>query len=115
MRIFRALVGTAALFALTAPAAAASQADWDACKGGDPDRSIVACTRIVQDPSETANRLANAHYNRGIAYKDKGDLDRAIADFGEAIRLNPKHAIALSNQSAAYSVKGDNEHHRRTW
>jgi tetratricopeptide (TPR) repeat protein len=109
MRIFRVLVGTAVLLALTAPAMAASQADHDACKGDDPDRSIAACTRIIQDRGEAENRRANAHYNRAIAYRDKGDLDRAIADFTEAIRLNPQHAVALGNRGAAYSAKGDND------
>ena len=31
-----------------------------------------------------------AYYNRGIAYGNKGELDKAIADFTEAIRLDPK-------------------------
>src|SRR5262249_35076918 len=95
--------------AVTAPALAAGQVDWDACKGDDPDRSIAACTRIIQGRGETAQRLANAHYNRGVAYKDKGDLDRAIADFTEAIRLNPRHVMALGNRGAAYSAKDDND------
>src|SRR5262245_20773111 len=107
--LLRVLVGTVALLAVTAPALAAGQVDWDACKGDDPDRSIAACTRIIQGRGETAQRLANAHYNRGVAYKDKGDLDRAIADFTEAIRLNPRHVTALGNRGAAYSAKDDND------
>ena len=33
-----------------------------------------------------------AYYNRGRAHHAKVDVDRAIADFSEAIRLNPKVA-----------------------
>src|SRR5262249_20858369 len=106
--LLRVLVGTAALLAVTAPALAAGQVGWDDCKGDDPGRSIAACTRIIQGRGETAQRLANAHYNRGVAYKDKGALDRAIADFTEAIRLNPRHVMALGNRGAAYSAKDDN-------
>ena len=94
MRILSVLIGAAALFALAAPAAAASRADWDACKGDDPDRSIAACTRIIQGRSESAKDSAIAHHERALSYKSKGDFDRAIADLSEAIRLDPKYAEA---------------------
>jgi tetratricopeptide (TPR) repeat protein len=35
-----------------------------------------------------------AYYNRGFAYNDSGELDRAIADFTKAIELDPKFASA---------------------
>src|SRR5262249_31531335 len=92
MRTLRVLIGTAAWVILTAPAAAASRADWDACKGDDPDRSIAACTRIIQGRGETAKDSAIAHHQRGLSYRSKGDFDRAIADYSEAIRLDPKYA-----------------------
>jgi lipoprotein NlpI len=50
-----------------------------------------------------------AFYNRGYAYTDKGDNDRAIADFNEAIRIDPKSAAAFNNRGYAYSDKGDND------
>jgi hypothetical protein len=87
MRTLRVLIWTAALCAIIAPAAAASRADWDACESGDPDRVIACCTRIIQSPGATAKDTAIPHYNRGVAYKNKDDLDRSIADFAEAIRL----------------------------
>ena len=108
MRILSVLVATAALFAATAPAAAASRADWDACKGDDDlDRSIAACTRIIQGRGDTAKDSAIAHHERGLSYKSKGDFDRAIADFTEAIRLDPKYAEAYYIRGVAYGNKGD--------
>jgi tetratricopeptide (TPR) repeat protein len=94
MRILTLLIGAAALFAVAAPAAAASRADWDACNGDDPDQSIAACTRIIQGRGETAKDSAIAH-QRGLAYKSKGDFDRAIADFSESIRLEPDGLLGL--------------------
>ena len=42
-------------------------------------------------------------------YRDKGDIDRAIADFSEAIRLDPNDAMAFNNRGIAYSDKGDHD------
>lgn len=44
---------------------------------------------------------------RGVAYVAKGDLDHAIVDFDEAIRLNPKDEETISNRGNAYRTKGD--------
>jgi lipoprotein NlpI len=107
MRILILLIGTAALFAVAAPAAAASRADWDACKGDDPDRSIAACTRIIQGRGETAKDSAVAHHERGLSYKSKGNFDRAIADFSEAIRLDPNYAEVYYLRGVTYGNKGD--------
>ena len=94
MRILTLLIGAAALLSVIAPAVAASRADWDACKRDDPDRSIAACTRIIQGRGETAKDSAIAH-QRQLAYWNKGDFDRVIADFSEAIRLEPSGLLGL--------------------
>ena len=44
-----------------------------------------------------------------LAYRVKGENDRAIADYTEAIRLDPKNANAYSNRGYAYSDKGDTD------
>src|SRR5262249_49984855 len=37
----------------------------------------------------------------------KGDVDRAIADYDAAIRINPKYAFAYGNRGVAWRSKGD--------
>ena len=44
---------------------------------------------------------------RGVVYRAKGDFGKAIADFAEAIRLNPKYAEAYCNRGLAYKKQGD--------
>ena len=39
----------------------------------------------------------------------KRDNDRAIADYNEAIRLDPKSALAFRDRGVAYSYKRDND------
>jgi tetratricopeptide (TPR) repeat protein len=38
---------------------------------------------------------------------EKGDLDRALADYDRAIELVPYYALAYTNRGLAYFDKGD--------
>jgi Flp pilus assembly protein TadD len=64
---------------------------------------------LIESGRETRDKLAAAYDKRGIAYANKGDLDRAIADFNEAIRLDPTDPHAYNNRGSAYENKGDHE------
>lgn len=98
----------ALLCAIASPLRAASDKDFADCEKGDsPDRVIAACTRIVQDRREDPKTRSDAHFNRGQAYSKKGDRDRAIADYGEAIKLDAKNTMALYNRGHTYLVKRD--------
>ena len=52
-------------------------------------------------------REAAIHNNRGLAYRDERDYNRAIEAFIKAIELNPHYAIAYNNRGIAYGEKGD--------
>jgi tetratricopeptide (TPR) repeat protein len=61
------------------------------------DEAIAAYTEIIrQGPGD-----GDAYYNRGDAYYGKGDMDRAAADWNEAIRLNSGYAARLSQNPAS--------------
>ncbi len=47
-----------------------------------------------------------AHNNLGIALKAQGKLDEAIAEFREAIRVQPDHAMAHNNLGVALENQG---------
>ena len=72
------------------PAAAQQDRDSEACfKSNDPDAKIVACTRIIERTQKTKNKhtVAIAYSARASGYESKNELDRAIADYDQAIRL----------------------------
>lgn len=49
----------------------------------------------------------NDYLNRGLAYLNKGDTDRAIADSTKASQLDPKYARPFINRGLAYLSKND--------
>jgi tetratricopeptide (TPR) repeat protein len=71
---------------------------WQGCTGNpdiDWDQQLKNCTALIQSGTEQKENLAIAFYNRALAYESKDDYVRAIADYDEAIRLNPNDADAL--------------------
>jgi tetratricopeptide (TPR) repeat protein len=80
------------------------------CEGGDgaaPDDQIAGCTAVIRSGIPTDKELAALFNYRGVAYKAKGDLDHAIADYTEAIRRDPNYAAAYNSRGIAYKAKGD--------
>ena len=87
-----------------------SQDEEDCTRSQDPDKVIPACTRLSQDQSDTPHNRAVAYYDRGNAYKNRTEFDRAIADYGDAIKLDPQYAHAYLNRGHVYAAKGDVPH-----
>ena len=79
----------------------AFQTNADRCNDNTfhPDLRIDACTWLLNSGWVNDETNVSAFYNRGNAYNDNGQYDRAIADFDEAIRLRPGHARALNGMA----------------
>jgi tetratricopeptide (TPR) repeat protein len=107
------------LLALVLAAAAPLEDAWRKCSDSEPDTAIAGCSAVIESAGEARAASAAAYYNRGIAYRNKSQyerahrgpnpdaaLDRAIADYGQALALRPDYAEALVNRGVAWFDKG---------
>jgi lipoprotein NlpI len=78
-----------------------------AVKRGDYDDSIRLFTLAIESRDLSVKELANVFVGRGRAWDGKKDYDRAVADYTEAIRLNPRFALAFYNRAIAWRDKKD--------
>jgi tetratricopeptide (TPR) repeat protein len=107
---------------VTAGTAAAQDRDrlWNQCvvhdehgniqAGTSPDLAIGAYTAIIESGQETTKGLAATFLNRGRAYASKGNYDRAIQDFDQAIRLDPNNPVAFFSRGNVYARQGEYDH-----
>src|SRR6267378_1977540 len=97
--VFAAAFIVTTIFAGQAPAQQKSQA-WTWCVNdakASADLQISGCTTVIQSGRETTRNIAIAFNNRGNAYHDKKEYDRAIADYDQAVKLDPNYARAYYN------------------
>ena len=113
MRTIACAVALAATASLDAANAQQSQAlTWcmtTKADGVSLDLRISGCTTVIQSGKEPKNNLVIAFNNRGTAYSDKGQHDRAIEDYDQAIKLSPKRAIVFFNRGFSYRTKGQHD------
>lgn len=98
-----AAVGLCLLVASGPGARAQSALD---CFGEDNERRIAACSDLITQPGISQDELASALAMRALGYSLKGQYDRALPDYDQAIAINPDFAIALNNRAWALFKAG---------
>ena len=86
--------------------ARAATSDVCADRNADANAKIGACSSVLKDSADIVV-LANARHQRGLSYFRKKQLDEAIADYNEALKLNPAFVLALGARALAFQSKGD--------
>ena len=70
---------------------------------GNLDDAVESFRRAIEiDPT-----VAEAHYNHGLAVKNKGDLTAAIENYRRAIGIRPAYPEAFYNLGIALRASGD--------
>jgi len=99
-----------AVWLLPTAASAQSSTYWSQCLGRESlivDAVIDGCTAVIRSGHEPLDKLATAFDNRGVAYRLRGEYDRALQDYEQALQLNPSNANAYNNRGIIYRIKGE--------
>jgi tetratricopeptide (TPR) repeat protein len=114
MKAFSRLVATLGVAAgLAAPGYAEPMTDEQVrlcvneARAVSVDQQIFACTSAIVSGKWNGKSLSWAYVNRVMAYALKGNLDKALADANEAIRLDPGNAMAFTNRGFVYEFNDD--------
>jgi tetratricopeptide (TPR) repeat protein len=106
MAFIRSLVLASIALCLLASMVAA---DDRAICGSVPIKSdaVGACSRIIAAPRTSAHDRMMALTFRGNARRSQGDNSGAIADYGQALTLQPDYRPALIGRGIAYQETND--------
>ncbi|HTK83863.1 MAG TPA: tetratricopeptide repeat protein [Patescibacteria group bacterium] len=73
------------------------------CKNGDID----ICTKLIESKILKPKELIMAHAFRGYHYDKKGQYDKALDDYNEAIKLNAEEPALYLQRAGVYADKSD--------
>jgi len=109
--LFAALLLLSLMVCVASPAWAGglddAQAGEAALDERNYDKAIRLFTKAIESGEVSPENLSKMYFNRGIAWENKGDLNKAIADYTKAIEINPNYAKAYNNRGLAWHNKDD--------
>ena len=70
--------------------------------GGDAEAAVVSHRRAIQLRPD----FAVAHSNLGLALRDLGLIDEAIAEFRRALRIDPQDSQCAYQPDLCYAFQG---------
>jgi len=98
-------LATGLLLAFTGAAFANADEDNTACyekfRANDYQSAIDLCTRAINSGQLVGPDLITALINRGVSYKLMGKPALAIADYTQALKLDPNDAVLYANRANA--------------
>jgi tetratricopeptide (TPR) repeat protein len=93
-----------ALASIVLLAGSAFADDRAECIKAAGEEAISACNRLIS-AGDLGSFAAPAFYNRGTAYTQKSDLEPAVKDLNEALRLDSNFAAAYTARGTAYWLR----------
>ena len=80
--------------------------EWDSCVKLSDDLAVAGCSRAIDSRQYTGRSLARLYARRGGAHQAQGDINRAVADYNESMRIDPTYPAAYSNRGNAWYHSG---------
>jgi lipoprotein NlpI len=74
-----------------------------------PDLTIRFCTNALESGRTSPEGQATAYANRGWAHQAKGQLEQAIQDYSQSLRIKPGNARLHLNRGIAYLNRGEDD------
>ena len=68
------------------------------------EEAIVAQTRAIEISPRSI-----FYYNRGVFYREQGQVELALGDYSKALEINPNYADAYGNRGVLYQQQGQVE------
>lgn len=89
-----------------------AMADLDALAPNFPDgaryvKSIKDALAVLDTPTAKEEDLVEAHLTIGVGLKTLKNLDGAVKEYEEILKINEKHSIALNNLAQIYLERED--------
>lgn len=84
--------------------------NWRLCAGrtGSVEERIASCDRLIAT-ARSGTDLSDAYSNRGAYRKALGQLDLALADYTQAIAIDPSNMMAHVNRATILERRGQSE------
>ena len=76
-------------------------------EAGDTATAIEKLNQSIESGDLDQESLISAYFNRGVAYGEAGDMDKAIADYTRALELDNSRGYIFVRRGNAYLDKGD--------
>jgi tetratricopeptide (TPR) repeat protein len=85
--------------------AAADELDF--CIKLSDNLAVAGCSRAIDSHQYTGRSLARLYARRGGAHQAQGEINRAVADYNESMRIDPTYPAAYSNRGNVWFHKGE--------
>lgn len=85
----------AAFATLAALGSASADMETECNWSNDPQSTIASCSALLGQRDAAKPWM---YFNRGLAYKMRGEPEKALADYSKAIELDPAFGAAYTNR-----------------
>lgn len=106
-------LAAAAVVAASAPAKAEQYGDSSSCDSGykvsDPHQKIDFYSRCLRSAPLDGESASTIFINRGVAYLQIREMDKALQDFTSAIKFDPEQPVAYINRALIELSRGQDD------